>query len=228
MRKKFFYWEPGFLPSVLAISLPIALQNVISLGVNLMDTIMLGQLNDLAITAASLGGQPFNILNILGFGFASGASVLVSQYWGKRQTEPIRELFAITLRCALAGGASVHRGLWLVSGNDHGAVLPRSPGDPGVGGLSAGAQQVLSASFILFSFSNCYIMCLRGVEQVNISMVMYGTMWLVSVPMGLLAGFVWKLDPPFVFLLMRCDYLAQLLLGGLRLRSGRWIRVMTR
>lgn len=451
MRKKFFYWEPGFLPSVLAISLPIALQNVISLGVNLMDTIMLGQLNDLAITAASLGGQPFNILNILGFGFASGASVLVSQYWGKRQTEPIRELFAITLRCALAGALL----FTVVCGLFPETIMGLYSRDPQVIQASAAYLQVLSASFILFSFSNCYIMCLRGVERVNISMVVYGTsffvnvffnycfifgnlgmpalgvrgaalgtviarayectfvlvymclreksvgfrprhlfmrcrlagdfvhsalpvtgnellwgvgfsvstaiigrlgsqftaansiatvvmniltvfvfgasaatavtigrtigagraedaarmahtllgiccglgaalgvillairgpvlglfsvsaetraiaynlltimallaplqafsnnmmvgvlrgggdvkvnflldcgtMWLVSVPMGLLAGFVWKLDPPFVFLLMRCDYLAQLLLGGLRLRSGRWIRVMTR
>ena len=224
MRKKFFYWEPGFLPSVLAISLPIALQNVISLGVNPMDTIMLGQLNDLAITAASLGGQPFNILNILGFGFASGASVLVSQYWGKRQTEPIRELFAITLRCALAGALL----FTVVCGLFPETIMGLYSRDPQVIQASSAYLQVLSASFILFSFSNCYIMCLRGVEQVNISMVVYGTMWLVSVPMGLLAGFVWKLDPPFVFLLMRCDYLAQLLLGGLRLRSGRWIRVMTR
>ena len=45
MKGRQFYWSPGFLPAVLSITLPIALQNVISLGVNLMDTVMLGQLN---------------------------------------------------------------------------------------------------------------------------------------------------------------------------------------
>ena len=150
--------------------------------------------------------------------------MLVSQYWGKRQTEPICELFAITLRCALAGALL----FTVVCGLFPETIMGLYSRDPQVIQASAAYLQVLSASFILFSFSNCYIMCLRGVEQVNISMVVYGTMWLVSVPMGLLAGFVWKLDPPFVFLLMRCDYLAQLLLGGLRLRSGHWIRVMTR
>ncbi len=46
---------------MLAITLPIALQNIISLGVNMMDIIMLGQLGDVAIAAANLGGQPFMI-----------------------------------------------------------------------------------------------------------------------------------------------------------------------
>ena len=96
------YTDPAFYRGLLAITLPIALQNIISLGVNMMDTVMLGQLGDVAIAAANLGGQPFMILNILGFGLASGASVLIAQYWGRRDMVRIRQLFTITLRCAFA------------------------------------------------------------------------------------------------------------------------------
>ena len=63
---------------MLAITIPIALQNVISLGVNMMDTIMLGQLGDVAIASANLGGQLFTILDVVGFGLASGAAVLIA------------------------------------------------------------------------------------------------------------------------------------------------------
>lgn len=167
----------GFLRGVLAITLPIALQNVISLGVNLMDTVMLGQLGDLAITAANLGGQPFSILNIFGFGFASGAIVLISQYWGRGDTESICQLFSLSLRSAVCAAAVFTAVCSLFPE----AILSLFSSDAAV--IEAGAQylRVLSASFIFFSFSNCYIMCLRGVEQVKISLFVYGTSFFVNV-----------------------------------------------
>lgn len=73
-----FYTDWDFYRRVLAITLPIAIQNVINLGVNMMDIIMLGQLGDTAIAAANLGGQLFIILNVTGFGLASGAAVLIA------------------------------------------------------------------------------------------------------------------------------------------------------
>ena len=45
---------------------------------------------------------------------------------------------------------------------------------------------------------------------------------------GALSGFVWGLDPALVFLLMRADYVVKFVLGLLRVRSGKWIRVVTR
>lgn len=177
MLHRHFYLKKGFLGGVLAITLPIALQNVISLGVNLMDTVMLGQLGDIAITAANLGGQPFSILNIFGFGFASGAIVLISQYWGKGDTESICQLFSLSLRSAVAA-AAVFTAVCAAAPQ---LILRLFSPDPAV--IEAGSQylRVLSASFILFSFSNCYIMCLRGVEQVKISIFVYGTSFFVNV-----------------------------------------------
>ena len=172
-----FYSEPGFLRTVLAITLPIALENIISLGVNVMDTVMLGQLGDLALTAAGLGSQPFLILNSLCFGLASGAAVLIAQYWGRRDLLRIRQLFAISLRFVL--GASV---LLTAAG----LLFPRqclalfsSEADV----IQAGASylRVLALSFVFAGFSSCYMMCLRGVEQVKISLVVYGTSFFVNI-----------------------------------------------
>ena len=100
-----FYTDWNFYRRVLAITLPIAIQNVINLGVNMMDVIMLGQLGDTAIAAANLGGQLFIILNVTGFGLASGAAVLIAQYWGKRDMLRIRQIFALSLRFALGVSA---------------------------------------------------------------------------------------------------------------------------
>ena len=60
MLKDHFLFDKDFFNTVFAITLPIAMQNVISFGVNAMDSIMLGSLGDIAVSGANLGGQPFH------------------------------------------------------------------------------------------------------------------------------------------------------------------------
>ena len=69
-----FILKKSFFKMVLAIAVPIALQNMISFGVAVMDSVMLGSLGDIAISAANLGGQPFSILMSIGFGLSSGGN----------------------------------------------------------------------------------------------------------------------------------------------------------
>lgn len=80
--------ERSFYRSLLALTLPVALQNVISYSVNLMDTLMLGGLGEVALSATSLANQVFFIYTVAIFGVAGGAIVLCSQYWGKRTWIP--------------------------------------------------------------------------------------------------------------------------------------------
>ncbi|WP_418710190.1 MATE family efflux transporter [Allofournierella sp.] len=175
--KEHFYTDWSFYKAVLAITLPIALQNIISLGVNMMDIIMLGQLGDVAIAAANLGGQPFMILNVIGFGLASGAAVLIAQYWGKRDMPRIRQIIALSLRFAL--GAAV---LFTLVGRLFPVqVLRIFSTDAAVIEAGAAYLEWLAVSFVFYSFSNCYIMCLRAVEQVRVSMVIYSCSFFVNV-----------------------------------------------
>lgn len=174
---RYFYTDWAFYKKLLAITIPIALQNVISLGVTMMDTIMLGQLGDVAIAAANLGGQLFTILDVSGFGLASGAAVLISQYWGKRDTVRIRQIFALTLRVVLVVSILFS----LVGFFFAEQVLHLYTQDAQVIAAGASYLRLLSLSFVLFSFSNCYIMCLRAVEQVRISMVIYGSSFFINV-----------------------------------------------
>lgn len=169
--------DKGFYKATLALTLPIALQNIISLGVNMMDTVMLGQLGDLAITAANLGGQLFLILNCLCFGLASGASVLIAQYWGKQDMLRVRQLIALSLRfVALASGLFTLAGLFAPR-----AILRIFSPDEAVIAAGASYLRVLALSFVLYGLSSCYIMCLRGVGQVRVSMVVYGASFFINV-----------------------------------------------
>ena len=96
-RDRFFY------KSVFSIALPIALQNLITFATSMADTIMLGRADETGVllSASSLANQPFFILSLVCFGMSGAATVLASQYWGKRDIQSIKTIFAIVLRMTL-------------------------------------------------------------------------------------------------------------------------------
>ena len=63
----FIIKDKNFYRKMFAIAVPMAMQNLISVAVGLLDTIMLGQLGEVAMSASSLGGQfgfMFMIINM--------------------------------------------------------------------------------------------------------------------------------------------------------------------
>ena len=50
--------------------------------------------------------------------------------------------------------------------------------------------------------------------------------WLVSLPLGALAGFVWHLAPVWVYFFLRIEYPLKGLICLIRFLSGRWIKVI--
>lgn len=82
---KLFQKDPAFYKGVFALALPIALQSLISIGVNMLDTIMVGSLGEAALSATSLANSFISIYHIFCMGLGMGASVLVSRYWGMKK-----------------------------------------------------------------------------------------------------------------------------------------------
>ncbi|MCR5502526.1 MAG: MATE family efflux transporter [Lachnospiraceae bacterium] len=109
MKYKLFDRDPGFYKNVFALSLPIALQSLITIGVNMLDNIMLGNLSETSFSAVSLANSFVGIYHILCMGLGMGASVLVSRYYGMKlaKDEPekaeraLRQTVCLMLRLAL-------------------------------------------------------------------------------------------------------------------------------
>ncbi len=49
--------DKAFYKKIIAIALPISAQQLITVGVNLMDTVMLSSMGDAQLSASALGGQ---------------------------------------------------------------------------------------------------------------------------------------------------------------------------
>lgn len=83
------------------IAIPVSLQQLITVGINLMDTIMLGKMGDAQLSASSLAGQFINLFMICCMGIGMGASVLTSRYWGMKDENSLKKAITIMLRFCL-------------------------------------------------------------------------------------------------------------------------------
>ncbi len=81
-----------FYRTVIALVVPMALQNLINVGVTAADVIMLGAVGEDALSGASLAGQVQYIMTLFLFGLTSGATVLTAQYWGKGDRDAIEKI----------------------------------------------------------------------------------------------------------------------------------------
>ena len=86
------------------IAVPIALQSLISIGVNMMDTVMLGALGEVALSASSLANQFINIYHVCCMGIGMGASVMVARFWGMRDSQSLKQSITIMLRLCIVFG----------------------------------------------------------------------------------------------------------------------------
>lgn len=93
-----------FYKMALAIAIPIAIQNLITSSVNMLDTLMVTSLGELELAAVGLANQIFFIYSVIVFGIATGSSVFISQYWGRRDRKNIKNVMGIGLTFSLVLG----------------------------------------------------------------------------------------------------------------------------
>ena len=93
--------EKEFYRTVRVIAVPIIAQQLIMVGVNVMDTIMVARLGEGQIAGSSLANQFISIYQIMTLGIGVGATVLTARYWGAERIDLLRKTVTIMLRIAL-------------------------------------------------------------------------------------------------------------------------------
>ena len=161
--------KQNFYKTVIALVIPMALQNLINVGVQAADVVMLGRLDEAAISSASLAGQVYFIMTLLFFGLTSGAAVLTAQYWGKGDTTTIEKVLALAIRWAVIIAIVFTLGVLLfpvqimhLFSNEEDVIL-------------AGAQylRIVGLAYIPASITMVYLNVMRSVERVIISTLVY-------------------------------------------------------
>ena len=79
----------------------LVLQNVVTLSVNLADNIMLGAFSETALSGVTTVNQVQFVFQQLLMALGDGFVIFGSQYWGKKETEPVRKISAWAMRTGL-------------------------------------------------------------------------------------------------------------------------------
>lgn len=100
MLKKYI-GNKQFYKYVLAIAIPIMLQNGITNFVNMLDNIMVGRIGTEAMTGVSVTNQLIFVFNLCLFGAVSGVGIFGAQYYGKKDNEGLRNSLRFKLLLCL-------------------------------------------------------------------------------------------------------------------------------
>ena len=156
-----------FLKTLVTLMLPMVAQNLITLAAQMMDSLMLGRLGQIELSASSLANQPFFIFNLLIFGMASGSSVLNAQFWGKRDIRSIKIVISICLKVALT--VSILLGAAVMFFPE--TVMRIYTDDPQI--IAAGSEylRIIGWCYFFFGLSNTLLTTIRSVGIVRIAVI---------------------------------------------------------
>ncbi len=171
-----FVKDRAFYRALLVIAIPIALQNLITVAVSMMDTLMIGQLGEVQLSATSIANQLWFMLMVVCFGVAGGANVMLAQYWGKGDTAVMRRVMAMTYKLGLLASLVFSAVALLLPEQFMGIFTVEKDV------ILYGAQylRVIGWSYPLYALGNITIMMLRSIGDVNISVVVYLTSLVVN------------------------------------------------
>ena len=91
----------SFYRRLLTLAGPIIVQQLISVGLNLVDNIMVGRLGALELAAVGSANQVFSIYSMILFGLFSGAAVPLAQYYGARDFKSIKKIIGMDITVGL-------------------------------------------------------------------------------------------------------------------------------
>ncbi|MCM1143284.1 MAG: MATE family efflux transporter [Blautia sp.] len=100
IRKKFI-GDKAFYKMVLAVAVPIMIQNGITNFVGLLDNIMVGQIGTEQMSGVAIVNQLLMVYYLCIFGGLAGAGIFTAQYFGQKDDEGIRYTFRYKFWMAL-------------------------------------------------------------------------------------------------------------------------------
>ena len=178
-----FIGTKAFYRAVLAIVIPVVIQNGVSQFVNVLDNLMVGRIGTEQMSGVAIANQLIFVFNLTIFGGLSGASIFGAQFSGKKDTDGVRNVFRFKLLicagiCAIA---------LFVLGFFHRPLLDLFLHESGAEGdlaatLEFGSEYLLIMLIGLIpgALSMCYAFTLRETGETFIPMVGSGSAVLLN------------------------------------------------
>lgn len=169
MKKTFFTHDRYFYKTLIALAIPMMLQNLVTFSVGLADNLMIGSLGDSAVSGVYIGGQLQTILQVISYGIECVMLLMSAQYWGTRNTDSIRRITSIGLWISFGLGMTFtvvcavlpEQIIRIFTKAEEEAVIAR-----GTEYLS-----IVCFSFVFFCLTQALISSMRSVESARIGLI---------------------------------------------------------
>ena len=169
-------WK-NFYKQVCLLIIPMALQNLINVGVQAADVFMLGRVGEKVLSGASLAGQIQFIMTLILFGTTSGATVLTAQYWGKKDTRTIEKILGMGMLIGIGGALAFALAAELIPET----LLRIYTNDPEVIAEGVKYLRIVALSYVIMAATQVYLYIMRSIERVVIATVVYGASLIVNI-----------------------------------------------
>lgn len=155
-----------FYNILIKIAIPIFFSQLLGSLLGIIDTFMVTELGDNALSAVGIGSQFLFLLNIIQFGLFSGFGIFIAQYHGSKEYDHISKVFLIMLMTGL-GFAIIFLGLALTIPEQLIRLfnLNEAP-NQNVIDLGISYLTIMGFSFITMTISFSISMLARNVQKV--------------------------------------------------------------
>lgn len=160
--------DKEFYKSFFAMLIVLVLQNVITISVNLADNIMLGGYAEVSLSGVAAVNQVQFVYQQILNGIAEGAVIIGTQYFGKRQMEPVKRVGAIAMRFALIIAVVLFVVVSLIPGKIVGIFTT----DEAIIAQGVEYIRVIRFTYLMFAMTQILLAILRSTGVVKIALVL--------------------------------------------------------
>lgn len=161
VRNKVFYKEAAILAA------PVLVQNMITIGVNMLDTIMLGSFGEIQLSGASLANSFIGIYQILCMGIGSGAAVLTAQFWGADDVPAVRKVLTLMLRICVAVALLFTVSVLAIPG----PIMRMFTPNPEIIASGVRYLRLIAPTFLLMGITQTITIVLRSVHEIKMPLI---------------------------------------------------------
>ena len=182
----------NFYKRVAVLVIPLALQNLINVGLPAADVFMLGRVSEEVLAGAAIANQIQMIMILFLFGLGSGLTVLAAQYWGKGDIKTIEKILAMGIKTSI--------GIALIFTIAAIAIPYQLIGifTNELTVISYGVQyiQIVALSYVFMGFTMSYLLIMRSAEKVIVATVIYTCSLTLNIILNALLIFgLWGIFP---------------------------------
>ncbi len=161
-RTKAMFSNKAFMRKTISIALPITVQALLNNVLNMVDTLMIGQLGESTIAAVGLANKVFFVFSLLVFGICSGSGILAAQYYGEDDIPNLRRVLGMALLLGVGASALFIIPAIFIPGSVMRIFTPSSEAIA----IGSAYLMVVCLSYPFTAITQGYISILRAANQV--------------------------------------------------------------